>query len=544
MAQYYSTLYFYYVMPITKKYQQQSTWCEAGTWSNEYTSAGIDSYTFTYSKTEVVWTKGGYNPPGMKSPPRTMFSITSDLQKYEIDYISVGTSLSSTGMYPPSSGAASYTVNVSRIISGAMQRVYIYLKYKNAIEIPLTSSAAKICKTAQKYCEKDIVVYPRLQEKSATPTTSSQNLTADSGYVGISKVTVAAVPTEEKTVTDNGDVTPSEGKYLSKVTVNVPKGTDTSDATATATDMASGKTAYVNGNKVTGSLPEYANSADKYVAKSWAFNTICTDYWLASTTAYMEPFTCSGVKYYGLRYGRGSYTSSSGLSDYYFLWYYKDSAKTTYDEVYDSHKSSAWTSSIYRYITFDSAPSSSLQSVLNKIAKPNGEASFLFEISSAGETAFSTKNRIFRKNMSVYPKLQEKSATPTSASQSITADSGYAGLAKVTVAATPLEERAGTPKEVSQTFTPNSGYVGMSSFQVEAVETEDALFVSNGTYSANTGKFYKEVTVNVQPYENVTTSAAMDAKLVAANVGKVYRADFTSDDGRYIFGDLYEVVSG
>lgn len=298
MAQYYSTLYFYYVMPITKKYQQQSTWCEAGTWSNEYTSAGIDSYTFTYSKTEVVWTKGGYNPPGMKSPPRTMFSITSDLQKYEIDYISVGTSLSSTGMYPPSSGAASYTVNVSRIISGAMQRVYIYLKYKNAIEIPLTSSAAKICKTAQKYCEKDIVVYPRLQEKSATPTTSSQNLTADSGY---------------------------------------------------------------------------------------------------------------------------------------------------------------------------------------------------------------------------------------------------AGLSKVTVAATPLQSKAGTPKNVSQTFTPDSGYVGLSSFQIAAVPTQNETLGANGTFLPDEGKFFGTITVNVPPYEDVSTAAAMTEKLVAANVGKVYRATFTDDT--YTYGDLYEVVS-
>ena len=32
-----------------------------------------------------------------------------------------------------------------------------FFKYKNAFEFPLTSSGAKICKTAQKYCEKDNV---------------------------------------------------------------------------------------------------------------------------------------------------------------------------------------------------------------------------------------------------------------------------------------------------------------------------------------------------------------------------------------------------
>lgn len=69
---------------------------------------------------------------------------------------------------------------------------------------------------------------------------------------------------QEKTVTDNGSVTPDDGKYLSKVIVNIPKGVDTSDATATAADIVSGKTAYVKGSKITGSLSEYTNNVPAY----------------------------------------------------------------------------------------------------------------------------------------------------------------------------------------------------------------------------------------------------------------------------------------
>lgn len=65
-----------------------------------------------------------------------------------------------------------------------------------------------------------------LEEKSATPTKSAQTLTPTSGKV-LSKVTVAAIPAE----------------YIT-----------TADATATAAQILADKTAYVAGEKVTGTM--------------------------------------------------------------------------------------------------------------------------------------------------------------------------------------------------------------------------------------------------------------------------------------------------
>lgn len=131
-----------------------------------------------------------------------------------------------------------------------------------------------------------------LQEKTVTPSESAQAVTPDSAYYGLSKVYVGAI---NKTYVGSGvskksaatytpttsDQTIAEGQYLSgKQTIkgdtnllakNIKKGVsifnvagtyeaaatggvDTSDATATADDVLKGKTAYVNGAKVTGTL--------------------------------------------------------------------------------------------------------------------------------------------------------------------------------------------------------------------------------------------------------------------------------------------------
>lgn len=155
-------------------------------------------------------------------------------------------------------------------------------KYFSSVEVAITGDA------------------PTYQSKTVSPTEEAQIVIPDAGYDALSDVTVNAIQTESKSVTSNGTYSPTSGKYFSSVTVAVPETTfatqsktvtptkatqtvtpdvnydgmsqvtveaipdeyvDTSDATATSSDLVSGTTAYVDGELIKGSIcPAGVNS--------------------------------------------------------------------------------------------------------------------------------------------------------------------------------------------------------------------------------------------------------------------------------------------
>ena len=131
---------------------------------------------------------------------------------------------------------------------------------------------------------------PLSQSKTVTSAVNQQTVVPDEGYL-LSSVTVEGMPTETASVTPTEQtqtVVPSEGKLLSGVTVEpIPSQyKDTSDATATAADINMGKTAYVQGIKVTGT--------NDFVKPTSGFAFTKFD-----EQAYPTEITCINIKGYG-----------------------------------------------------------------------------------------------------------------------------------------------------------------------------------------------------------------------------------------------------
>ena len=340
-----------------------------------------------------------------------------------------------------------------------------------------------------------------LQSKTVSPSESSQTVTADSGYDGLSQVTVNAVSntyvgsgvTKKSATTytpSTSNQTIASGTYLSgtqtikgdsnlvagniksgvsifgvsgSYTASGSSGLDTSDATATASDIVSPKTAYINGEKVEGTLV----AADIDVTVGDFLVGVDTNnklyFRLGNVTVFQKRYLVDTTNEVILRYGLNNlgdataadvvagktFTSASGL------------------KVTGTHQCSSGSSS---------------------------------------------------------PSLQSKSVSPSESSQTVKPDSGYDGLSQVTVSAiSNTYVGSGITKKAAATYTPSTSNQTIASGQylngVQTIKGDANLVASNiksgvsifgvaGSYTGSGGS--GSSTNNCEAYHITSTSATIN----------------------------------
>lgn len=397
-------------------------------------------------------------------------------------------------------------------------------------------------------------VEPKLQTKEVTPTKSAIVTIPDEGYDGLSKVTVEQIP----------DV------YQ-----------DTSDATASADDILSGKTAYINGEKVTGTatqkpdptfqaksviptafeqtvtpdsgydglskvtvmgIPEEPQNTEyRWWSPNMASNTTPSPYSLfgdgissksyimfdnsTDTTVVLEPATYDEddlpevgfdfgipVKIGGIKIhpknGAGNIQSVTLLGNN--TGTDNDFIEIAIKDVYETLEGNTDATLIfdpvaYRYFKF--------QFTEHETLSPRSV--------TVGEITF------YREFVINNVSLQSKIVTPSTTDQIVKPDGEYDGLSEVTIKAAPLQAKSATPSATAQTITPDAGNYGLSSVEVSAVATQTKSVTpttSSQIITPDTGIIgLSQVTVGAIPsaYVNTTDATASASDILSGKTAYV-----------------------
>ena len=312
-----------------------------------------------------------------------------------------------------------------------------------------------------------------------------------------------------------------------------PGGLDTSDATAAAADILSGKTAYVKGKKVTGSI---ASRSAQTITPGTADQTIAAGQYLSGKQTIKGDANLvadnikSGVSVFGVD---GAYVGTVDIdtSDATATAEDISSGKTAYVnglKVTGTHECAASEPALQSKTV---SPSESQQTV-----SPDSGYDGLSDVTVKAVSSTYVGSGVTKKSAATYTpgKADQTIASGQylSGKQTIKGDAnllaeniksgvsifGVTGTHECAASEPNLQSKTVTPSESQQTVSPDSGYDGLSSVTVEAVSS---AYVGSGvtkksaeTYTPGTS----DQTIAASQYLSGKQTIKGDANLIAENI--------------------------
>lgn len=452
------------------------------------------------SGVQILGVTGNYAGEGVTlqektvNPTTFVQNVTPDANYDGLSKVIVSAIQTQTKSATPTKGAQNITPDSGKFLSSVSVAPIPEEYIIPAGEISITQNGSVSVKNYETANVNVAAPEPALQEKTVTPTKSVQNITPDTNYDGLSKVTVNAIPAEYITPAGTLSITTNGTKDVTQyanVNVSIPQ-----------TGTIRGVWEFQKDGFTMDSVDcdvNFTSNGNQFTSLHNSFDGNETTMKYDTTTVWSD---ASGVGWVNESYRTVDFGTEFQTVPKSFIDFITDFAQPITPTPVLQEKTVAPRKTDQEILPdegYDGLNKVTVQSVtLDDLSGTDGTEQMLNP--GTGKIVKGGMAELYRIQARAL-NLDSKTVTPTTSQQTVTPSSGKDGLSQVTVNAIETETKEVTPGTSEQIITPTTGKY-LTSVTVGAIQTETKSATptkSTQTITPASGKFLSSVTVNPIP---------------------------------------------